>query len=130
MNSFKLSFAQINLLNEHIAEVIVNEGIELNMSMVEEYHAFLLSHLKPPFSLLINKINAYTYTFEAQKNIANLTEIQALAVISYNKVTSITTRQLASFPRNTRWNLQIFSDKTDALNWLKTEQELLQGKTN
>ena len=130
MTSFKLSFAQINLLSDHIAEVIVNEGVELNMAMVEEYHAFLLSHLKPPFSLLINKLNAYTYTFDAQANIANLPEIKALAVISYNKVTSITTRQLANFPRESRWNLQIFSDKDDALHWLKTEQEIPQQRTN
>ena len=44
----------------------------MTLNMVEEYHAFLLKHLVSPFSLLINKINSYTYSFDAQVNLATL----------------------------------------------------------
>ena len=55
MNNKKLSFADINILREDIAEVIVHEGIEMDLAMVDEYHAYLQKHLQSPFSLLVNK---------------------------------------------------------------------------
>ena len=45
MNVHELSFSKIILLSESIAEVIINEGVELDEKMVEQYHEFLLSHL-------------------------------------------------------------------------------------
>lgn len=66
MESHRLRFAEIIILNKNLAEVIIDEAIEMDLSMVEEYHAFLLSHLDSSFSLLINKRHAYGYTFDAQ----------------------------------------------------------------
>ncbi|SFD70549.1 hypothetical protein SAMN02745724_05243 [Pseudoalteromonas denitrificans DSM 6059] len=37
----------------HIAEVIINENVEMTLVMVKQYHEFLLSNLVSPFSLLI-----------------------------------------------------------------------------
>jgi len=54
----------------------------MTLDMVEEYHAFLLAHLVSPFSLLINKINSYSYNFDAQINLATLKEIKAMAVVA------------------------------------------------
>ena len=58
-----LPFATIIKLREDIAEVIINEGVEMNLDMVNQYHEYLLLHFKAPFSLLINKVNSYTYNF-------------------------------------------------------------------
>lgn len=69
MELHELSFAKIIILREDIAEVIVNEGVEMTVEMVDEYHNFLLSHLRAPFSLLVNKLNAYTYDFDAQEKL-------------------------------------------------------------
>ena len=122
MEKYDLPFAKIILLCDDIAEVIINDGIEMDLAMVNEYHNFLLSHLTAPFSLLINKINSYSYNSEAIRKIASLKEINSMAVVSYKNSTTITTQYLASFPREVEWNLEIFSNRDVALSWLKSRQ--------
>ena len=63
----------------------------MTLAMVKQYHEFLLSHLVSPFSLLINKVNGYTYDFDAQVNLATLEEINAMAVVAYTRSTKIST---------------------------------------
>ncbi len=121
---FELPFAKIFILHDDIAEVIVNEGIEMDVRMVEQYHDFLLSHLRPPFSLLVNKINSYTYDFQAQIKLATLTQINAMAVVAYNHLTQVTTDTLASYPRSEKWNLKVFSNRDEAIVWLLSEQKI------
>jgi len=118
MESFKLPFAEIKIIHNNIAEVIINEGIEMDLSIVKQYHKFLLNHLTVPFSLLINKINAYSYTFEAQIELATLKEINAMAVVTYNYHTKVATQYLAELPRKRSWHIEIFNDRSIALNWL------------
>ena len=120
---FELPFAKIIILHDNIAEVVINDGIEMDVKMVEQYHDFLLSHLHSPFSLLINKINAYSYDFQAQIKLATLTEINAMAVVAYNCVTKLNTETLASYPRSEKWNLKVFSNRDEALAWLLSEQK-------
>ena len=122
MDLHELSFAKIIILRDDIAEVMINDGVRMNEEMVEQYHDFLLSHLRAPFSLLVNKINSYTYDFHAQEKLATLKEINAMAVVAYNRVTKITTETLASYPRDVKWNLEIFSNRDEALAWLLSEQ--------
>jgi hypothetical protein len=122
MDSYNLSFAEIAILRTDIAEVIINEGIEMNVAMVKEYHDFLLAHLNTPFALLINKINAYSYNFEAQLELATLNEINAMAVVTYNKNASATTHYLSTLPRKVKWNMSQFTNRTEALDWLEQEQ--------
>ncbi len=122
MDLHELDFAKIILLREDIAEVLINDGVEMDADMVDQYHDFLLTHLRAPFSLLINKLNAYTYDFSAQKKLATLKEINAMAVVAYNRMTAISTQSLASVPRQVEWNMKIFSNRDEALNWLVAEQ--------
>jgi len=99
----------------------------MTLVMVKQYHEFLLSHLVSPFSLLINKVNTYTYDFDAQINLATLKEIHVMAVVAYTRTTKISTEYLlTSVPREKDWNLRIFSNRDEALNWLKMEQAILQ----
>lgn len=123
MEKYDLSFAKIIIIRKDIAEVIVNDGIDMDIAMVDEYHNFLLSHLTSPFSLLINKINSYSYTGEAQEKLATLNEINSMAVISYKNLTTIVTQDLLSFPRAVEWDMKIFSNREDALVWLKIRQD-------
>jgi len=122
MDLYKLPFAKIIILRDDIAEVIINDGVEMDVDMVEQYHDFLLSHLRPPFSLLINKINSYSYDFPAQEKLATLKEINAMAVVAYNLMTEVATETLASYPRKIKWNLKIFPNREEALSWLLKEQ--------
>lgn len=121
MDSYKLSFGKINKLNDSIAEIIVNEGVEMNLKMVKEYHIWISEHLLDPCGLLINKINGYTYTFEAQRELANLPQIKAMAVITYNKISAVSTKVLTKIPRENKWNLEMFDERSQGLEWLKKE---------
>ena len=40
MQKYQLSFAKINILNEHIAEVIVGQDVVISLEMSEEYDDF------------------------------------------------------------------------------------------
>lgn len=126
---YELPFAKITILSDSIAEVIINDKVEMTLSMVEQYHDFLLAHLVSPFSLLINKVNNYTYSFDAQVNLATLKEINAMAVVAYTRSTKISTECLkSSVPRKTDWNLKIYFDREEALNWLQLQQENLTSR--
>lgn len=109
----------------------MNEGVELDLAMVHQFHDFLLAQLVSPFSLLINKVNSYSYNFDAQVNIGNLTEIHAIAVIAYQHASKVNTEYLANLvPRAVIWNVTIHSNRIDALNWLRSEQNKLHQPTN
>ena len=123
MHEYQLPFADLKILRKDIAEVIIHDGIEMDLEMVQQYHDSLLQHLQPPFSLLINKINSYTYTFDAQKTLATLPEINAMAVIVYNDISKVSTDSLATFPRDTQWNIKIFYDRFAAISWLELQQK-------
>ncbi len=122
MSIYELAFAKITIRQEDIAEVIINEGIEMNQAMVSEYHDFLLKYLKAPFSLLINKKNSYTYDFYAQLNIATLKEINAMAVVSYTRAAKISTDVLHDM-HSKEWDLKSFTNEKEALSWLRLKQQ-------
>ena len=128
MNLYELSYAKIIVLQDDIAEVIINDAVVMNAVMVEQYHEFLRSILTSPFSLLINKINSYTYDFDAQIELATIGEINAMAVVAYSRITELATESLASYPRSKKWNLQIFMNRDDALAWLVLEQKKIHNK--
>lgn len=128
MELHELPYAKIIILQEDIAEVIIDDEVVMDMQMVEHYHDFLLSHLSPPFSLLINKVNSYTYDFNAQLKLATLAEINVMAVVAYDRITEITTESLASYPRSEKWRLKIFSNRNDAMAWLLLEQKKILNK--
>ena len=120
MKVYKLSFGQINIIEPDIAEVIIDNEIIMNETMVEEYHEFLLSYLKSPFSLLVNKKHSYTYTFEAQRLIGTLTEIKAMAVVTHTIISEMTTETLIIMNKEKNWNIKLFKKREEALDWLKT----------
>ena len=129
MDLYELPFAKIIILRDDIAEVMINEGVQMDANMVDQYHDFLLSHLRAPFSLLINKVNSYAFDFDAQAKLATLKEINAIAVVVYNRVSRIATETLASFPRDVEWNLKIVSSRDEALAWLLVEQDKVAAAT-
>lgn len=126
MEPYTLPFATINILRKDIAEVIINSGVEMNKAMVNDYHTFLLTHLTSPFSLLINKKNAYTYDYDAQQIIANLPEIKALAVVVYSDMSEIAQGALShNLDSQTTKKVDVFRDRTLALEQLISIQDSL-----
>ncbi|MCX7548216.1 STAS/SEC14 domain-containing protein [Xanthomarina sp. F1114] len=123
MKIITVPYGKIIVLQEQIAEVIINRGVVMDEEMIGHYHDLLRSKLKAPFYLIINKKNAYTYNFLAQRNLATIKEIAAMAVVAYNQTTSMATDMLDKLPRKEAWNLRIFSDREEALQWILYEQE-------
>lgn len=130
MELHKLDFANIVILRADIAEVVVHDGVEITQVMVDQYHDFLLEHLATPFSLLINKLHSYTYDFSAQKSIANLEQIKAIAVVVYNEISKASTESLINFPREKPWNIEMFSGREMALEWLIAEHDEIDAQIN
>ena len=124
MIKHKLSFGEITLLQADIAEVVVNEGEELNIEKVAEYHEFLLNKMKFPFSLLINILNYYSYNFEAQQFIGSLSQINAIAFVAYNKISKDIIKSVIKVPKEIPWNIKIFKEREAALKWLEDMQRL------
>jgi len=122
MTTHTLSFGTITLLQKDIAEVIINEGVEMDLEIVETYHQFLLEKMPESFSLLINKKNSYTYSFEAQLHLATLTQINSMAVLVYNSISAAATKNLATIPRITPWKIEVFSEREKAMKWLQAKQ--------
>jgi hypothetical protein len=121
MKIYDLSFGTVTLLRSDLAEVIVDEGVEMDLDMVDEYHMFLSEYLADPCGVLINKKNNYTYTFEAQLAVSNLEKIKAMAAVVYSDTTRIATEVLMKLPTHKHWNLKIFLDRDAGLNWLQQQ---------
>lgn len=124
MDIHQLGFSTVNLISEDIAEVIVNQGVEMDQSMVDLFHDFLVSHMKAPFSILLNKINSYSYDFDAQNKLFTIDQINNIAVVCYNSSSVTTMKYITQLPKERDWNSQIFTDRESALNWLTVEQQV------
>lgn len=81
----RLSFGcTINHLDGNIAEVIVDDQIEIAIEMVEELDTYLDAHYSLPFALLVNKQNQYSYTYEAQLCLGSLEKQKAIAILYHD----------------------------------------------
>jgi hypothetical protein len=118
MKVFILPFGKINLISPNIAEVIINEGTILDKKEVQDYHNLLRSQLEHPFSVLINKENAYSYTFEAQLEIGNLKEMSHRAIVAYNHNAEMATQIIMDLNKKYNWNIKLFRERQVALDWL------------
>jgi len=121
MKTKTFPFAEISKIDNSIAEIIACDGVEIDVDNVSQLYNWKRENLNAPFGILVNKINSYSYTFEAQMKLGDLEEIKAVAVISYQKLTEISTRLLKTAPTKQKLNLEIFDDRNQALKWLKAE---------
>jgi len=117
------------MLDENIAEIIVNKSVEISIEMVEEYDEFLLTHFSSDFGLLINKINDYNYSFEAKLSIASNEHLKVMAVVNYSNESEELTQKIKNLRAVDDWNLKNFSGLDlgwqQAYDWLKEELSTL-----
>ena len=118
MELHHLSFGKIDVLRRNIAEVIVDEGVNIDIEMEDEIHNCWLSIFTSSFSLLINKTNSYSTKFDALTQCGTLTEINKMAVFAPNKVAKLSADFAAAVPRSVDLNIEVFSNRADALAWL------------
>jgi len=121
----QLSFATITLLTCNIAEIVVNENIEVSLEMSEELEAFLADSFTHDFGLLVNKINYYGFSFEAKLSIGSHANLKAIAIVNYNEESELSANSIVDLRKIDDWNLKHFSAVDlgwqQACDWLKKE---------
>lgn len=123
MKVFLLPFGKINLLDSNLAEIIINDGVVLDESMVIKYRNILQSHLETPFSLLINRKHGYSYTFDAQLTMGRLSsDIAFRAVVVYSQSAEMATQIVMNINKDNNWNIKIFRERQLAVDWLLQNQ--------
>lgn len=109
MEQYRLSFARVNIVLENIVEVIVDNSIVVSLEMVEELDKFLSNKFNESFGLLINKVNSYSYSFEATMTLGSLDYINAIAVINYSKDGEMVTTEIMDKRKVDNLNIKSFS---------------------
>jgi len=104
----RLSFCTINILADNIAEVLIDDNIEVSIEMVEESDEFLCSIFKDNFGVLVNKINTYYYTFEAQLTMGSIDPMAAIASVNYHPHGTQSTQDFLNKRTIDRLNLKTF----------------------
>lgn len=118
-----LSFCIMSKLPEHCTEIVVNKGVEVSLDILIAYHDWLLSNLQPSMYILLNKIFFYTYSFEEQMQLASLQRVNAMAIVTYDKVYQSTTQIMQTVPRERDWTIELFDDREAALSFLNRLNE-------
>jgi len=120
----RLDFALINKVNDHIAEIIIDKDIVLTIEKTEELEIFLCAFFNSDFGLLMNKINHYSYTLEAQLSLCSREQMKAIATVFYNEKGSKTTQDIVRLRANDKLNVKEFSGlelgRQHALLWLES----------
>lgn len=127
----RLSFATLNLLSDCIVEVIIDEGVEVSLEMIEEFDEYLSQNITESFAMLINRIHSYHCTFEAKLTAVSHGRLCATAIVAYNKDDRKEVDDLMKIREVDELNLQIFSGLElgwqDAYDWLQKELNLLEA---
>ncbi len=118
MEIHQISFAKICILRSDLAEITVYNGANIDLNMVKEIHDYLSSLFDDSFSLLINKTNAYSTQLDALIKFGTLATIDKIAVFAPNKLAKMSADFSASIPSYQVLNIQVFSQRDDALTWL------------
>ncbi|MCI2282987.1 hypothetical protein L3081_05730 [Colwellia sp. MSW7] len=123
--TYNLGFGKINIIDGNIAEIIINDNIEMSLEMVEECEQFFSQHFSDNFGILVNKINAYQYSFEAKLTIGMNEKLCAIAVINYHQNGRKQTDRIIQLRKQDNLNLKIFSGlelgRQEGLEWIKKE---------
>ena len=125
--TYRLSFADLNLLSEDIVEIVVDADIEFSLEMMDEYEQFLAFHFADEFGVLVNRVNQYSYSYEVQLSIASHERLTAIGVVNYSDESKESTEKIKKLRSIDGWNLAEFSGLDqgwgNALSWIEKELE-------
>ena len=124
----RLSFATLNLLSDSIVEILIDDGVEVSLEMIEEFDNYLSDNLSEHFAMLINRVNSYHCTFEAKMIAVSHGQLCATAIVTYNNDAKKEVDDLLRIRRMDELNLQIFSGLElgwqTAYDWLEDQLAL------
>lgn len=114
-----LQFGVLKMLNPRLAEVFINEDVEVDLAMVKECEETLNELMPGPFGLLLNEKKRHTYSPAAESYFSQMENMEAMAVVLYTRFTDIASKYLQSFHEEAEWNMKVFYDREKALEWLE-----------
>ncbi|MBA6224622.1 hypothetical protein H4J51_16155 [Colwellia sp. MB02u-18] len=121
----RLSFGYFTLLTENIVEVIIDEGIELSLEMIEECDVFFKAHIFGNFGMLINRVNEYSYNDETRLCLGFYEGLKAIAFVYYSANSQVIVEEINLLQVYEQWNSCIFSgldlERQQAFQWLQGE---------
>ena len=125
MEKYRLSFCTVNIMTDNIAEVIIDDNIEVSIEMVEEHEKFLCSVFKGDFGVLDNKINTYSYSLEAKLIMGSVVRMKAIDSDFYSSQGMQSTQDIMERRSMDSLNLKLFSGYElgwqQAYDWLTLE---------
>lgn len=125
----QLSFATVNLLSDSIVEILIDDGVEVSLEMIEEFDNYLSDNLTESFAMLINRINDYHCTFEAKLTAVSHGQLCATAIVAYNNEDKKEVDDLLRIRRIDELNLQLFPGLEmgwqSAYDWLEGQLALV-----
>jgi len=128
----RLDFGYLVILPNNIIEVIVDDGVELTLEMVEESHRALRKTITANFALLINNIHNFEVEFEAKLTMASQEQLKAIAFVYYNQQNKTEIENLIRLRKIDKWNVKTFSGLEmgweEAHHWLSKEMDKLKKR--
>ena len=116
------SFGQINIISSCIAEVIINQDVEITLELLEEYDAIMAKKFTGNYAVLVNRINNYRYAYEALLCAGSAQNLRAAAIIEYGTNSEQRTQDLKSIRAMDNLNIKEFSGlelgREKAIAWL------------
>jgi hypothetical protein len=116
------SFGQINIISTCIAEVIINQDVEITLELLEEYDAIMAKQFTGNYAVLVNRINNYRYAYEALLCAGSAQNLRAAAIIEYGTNSEQRTQDLKSIRAMDNLNIKEFSGlelgREKAIAWL------------
>ncbi|WP_394201426.1 hypothetical protein [Shewanella waksmanii] len=121
---YQLSFGcTIDKIDQNIASVTINDGVEIDLDMITEFDACLENIFTGPYGLLIDKRYRYTYSYEAQLCMASSPNLVATAVVGHPPITAALPPAFYTVRQVDKINTRLFNAHPTgnalAITWLK-----------
>ena len=115
-----LSFCKIIQISDHLFEIFVDEGINVDGNCAREELEFWTELRTEPFDLLLNCTKSFSYDFAGATEIGKSPLQRRLAVLVYNNIQYSSNSMAIEINRiqMPKKIVQIFSDRESAIAWL------------
>lgn len=123
ITEYRLQFCTVTLREDDIVIIEIDDGVNLDAEMANELVELSNKELGDrPFALLSNRINSYSFSFEALSKLANIPNLIALAIVIYSDKSQLLVEAQNFFLSTIRKRpIKIFRRKDEAMNWLGKE---------
>ena len=115
----RLSFCALHFIDHSIVEIIIDDGVEIDGEMVDEFFAAINGQMNEEISILLNKERKYSYKFDALIKLSGSTKIRNMGVVTYDALSKSTVLYMMDRFNKSNKNVKIFDNRGDALSWLK-----------